>query len=164
METALPAGFHEQISFFPVSTLSKKSMAVTGGCTMAGAHFIHHVLRNTSSKIHCLAIEAETDQAASSRVRESLKHWNLYSDVASLFESRVVVHPGSLSHPTLGLSQGQIERLNAEVTEIYYLDSDVSLLKNYERLYDTNVGSLKFLISLAARTPNDVKPIHYLST
>ena len=68
----------------------------------------------------------------------------------------------SLSHPTLGLTTERISKLDQEVNAIYQLDSEVSLLKHYEHLRASNVGSLQFLISLAHGNVLNTKAIRYL--
>ena len=148
----------------PCSTRPASVVAITGACTMAGAHFIHHALSEGGIKVFCIAIEAPTDDAARSRVIDSLKHWRLLGGISPQSLERLIVYRGSLSHPTLGLTVEQVRRLDSETHAIYQLDSEVSLLKRYENLRTSNVGSLQFLVSLARGKVNNTKSIHYLST
>lgn len=110
----------------PCPNRSASVVAVTGACTMAGAHFIHHVLSETDMKIFCIATEAPSDDAAYPNVVDTLQHWRLLESIPSHAFQRLIVYRGSLSHPTLGLTEAQIERLDREVHAIYQLDSEVS--------------------------------------
>lgn len=148
----------------PRSTRSESVVALTGACTMAGAHFIHQVLTETDIRVFCIATEATTDDVARSKVIDNLKHWRLFDGIPSDSLPRLQVYNGSLSHPTLGLTAEQVDKLDREVQAIYQLDSEVSLLKRYENLRASNVGSLQFLVSLAHGKVNNTKAIHYLST
>ena len=139
-------------------------VAITGACTMAGAHFIQHVLSQSEMTIFCIANEAPSDDDARSNVIDTLKHWRLFEGIPPRSFQRLIVYRGSLSHPTLGLTTAQIKKLDSEVHAIYQLDSEVSLLKRYENLRASNVGSLQFLVSLAHGQLNNTKSIHYLST
>ncbi len=161
-EGSLPEGlgqFVDTNSFRPASVI-----AITGAFTMAGAHLIHHVLSTTDIKIYCIATEASNQEKALSAVISTLENWCLFESIEPRAFNRLVVYKGSLSHPTLGLTEEQISVLDREVDAIYQLDSEVSLLKRYDSLRASNVGSLQFLISLAFGNVNKIKAIHYLST
>ena len=161
-EGSLPENFDfyvDAINHRPVS-----AVAVTGACTMIGAHFIHHALQSTRLDLHCIAVEAADENGARLSVMRNLEHWHLLSDLSSDDLTRLIVYKGSLSHPTLGLSPMQIASLDKGVHAIYQLDSEVSLLKRYDNLRASNVGSLQFLISLAHGQVNNTKAIHFLST
>ncbi|KAL1584811.1 hypothetical protein WHR41_06686 [Cladosporium halotolerans] len=71
---------------------------------------------------------------------------------------------GDLAHPSLGLQESEIRALDMELSEIWHLESDVSLLKGYDSLRRSNIGSLRFLIELAGGKFGNVKELHYLST
>ena len=161
-ETSLPPEFDCYVQ--PNFKKSISAVAITGARTMAGAHFIHHVLRSTEFQIYCIGTEGADNQEARANVLSSLAHWRLHKDLSSQLLDRLTVFRGDLSHPTLGLPPQEVDRLDESVDAIFQLDSDVSLLKRYENLRDSNVGSLRFLISLARGNFNNTKSIHYLST
>ncbi|KAF7594441.1 hypothetical protein BBP40_009263 [Aspergillus hancockii] len=96
---------------------------------MVGADFIHHLLKTTTMTAHCLAVEAESSEEAKKRVLKSLQRWNLLHDLHEEQKERVLGYPGSLSHPTLGLSEDKIQGIDEATTAIYQFDSEVSLLK-----------------------------------
>lgn len=161
-ESSLPDEFEWLVDSIKIRPTS--AILLTGASTMAGAHFICHVLLTSDLAIYCIGTEGTDDGNARESVISNLKHWNLYTSIPETALDRLSVYAGSLSHPTLGLDDAQINRLDQEVHAIYQLDSDVSLLKRYESLRATNVRSLEFLISLAHGKFNNTKSIHYLST
>lgn len=140
------------------------AVILTGACTMAGAHFINFVLLRTSIKICCIATGRRGKEEAHANVLDTLKHWRLFESIPSKELNRLVVYEGSLSHPTLGLNSEQMSQLDKETDAIFHLDSEVSLLKRYQDLRASNLGSIQFLISLARSKVNKIKAIHYLST
>ena len=161
-EGSLPSDFDWYAD--PCNTKPASVVAITGACTMAGAHFIHHVLLTTNMKIFCIGTEALSDDAARISVIAQLKHWRLLGSIPSSSLDRLIVYKGGLSQPSLGLTVEQITKLDNEVHAIYQLDSEVYLLKRYESLRASNVGSLQFLISLAHGKVKNTKTINYLST
>ncbi|EPS39320.1 hypothetical protein H072_6929 [Dactylellina haptotyla CBS 200.50] len=137
-------------------------VALTGACSMAGVHFLHHLLVNTDYKVYCVAVPAQDDKTALRNVVTALKNWKLYDTLPSQAFDRVVVYAGSLAHETLSLDITKIDTLSKLVDTIYHVDSEVSLLKNYQDIRAANLGSVRFLIKLARSAKT--KHIHYLST
>lgn len=139
-------------------------VAMTGACTMIGAYFIEHFLGKTDVSIHCLATQGDEAESARYNILQNLERRGLLQSIKPSALERVHVYAGNLSSPALGLSNSQIAALRQQVNSIYVLDSKVSLFKRYEDLSASNVGSLKFVISLAASGKTPAKPIFYLST
>ncbi|PLB45025.1 putative polyketide synthase [Aspergillus steynii IBT 23096] len=163
-ETALPKGFPAHVQPLPGLGQVSGDVALTGGCTMIGAHFVHHLLTTTPATAHCLAIEAESREEAKTRLLNALQQWNLLQDLDDEHTGRLLGYPGFLSHPTLGLSEDQIQCVDEATTALYQIDSEVSLFKSYAHLTTSNLGSIRFLLNLATRNPRRAKPLHYLST
>ena len=141
------------------------AVVVTGATAMIGAHFVHLMLNSSSIHVHCVGVEAPSDEEARSRVLSTFSKWNLLDIPAEALEKQLHVYHGNLAHPTLGLSEATVTRLDELTDRIYHFDSDVSLLKNYEGLRQTNIGSLHFLINLArGANSGKAKALHYLSS
>jgi len=139
---------------------------MTGASTMIGSHFLHYVLTHTSLMVYCIAEPVASHKEAKKRIIQALEHNKLSADLEDN-NSRIIAFPGQLSHPTLGLSEVQIGLLDEKATAIYHLDSDVSLLKNFDGVRAGNIGSTLFLMWLAAGwsgAPRNVKQLNYLST
>lgn len=162
VETSLPDLVKPLDSMHRVESIA--NIAITGACTMAGSHFLELVLSTTSTVIHCIGTEGDDAKLARANVLRSLDHWQLLQRIPVQALDRLITYPGTLSHPTLGLTATQIAHLDKEVGAIFQLDSEVSLLKRYESLRAGNVDSIKFLISLAHSKVNNTKAIYHLST
>ena len=162
LETALPGLVKPLGSTHKVGPMV--NIAITGACTMVGSHFLELVLSTTSAVIHCIGTEGSDAEHAHANVLRKLNHWQLLKRVPARDLNRLIIYPGSLSHPTLGLTNTQIEHIDKEINAIFQLDFEVSLLKRYESLRAGNVDSLKFLISLAHGKVSNTKAIYHLST
>lgn len=146
------------------TTRGMSKIAMTGVCTIVGAHFLHLMLTTTSTTIDCIGVDADSEDKARIQVISALEYWNLAKDIPSDAYERIRVYHGKLSHPTLGLNALQVLYLDKTTDSIYHFDSEVSLLKNYEAIRAGNVGALHFLISLAHGNIGNTKSLHYLST
>ncbi|PWY95188.1 putative polyketide synthase [Aspergillus sclerotioniger CBS 115572] len=140
------------------------AIVVTGATTMIGAHFVHLMLASSTVNVHCIGVQATSEHEARASVLSTFSKWNLLDVSSAALDERLYVYRGSLSHPTLGLSDDIVRHLDEQADQVYHFDSDVSLLKNYEALRPTNIGSLHFLIDLARGSSGKVKPLHYLSS
>ena len=142
------------------------AVAILGACTMAGSHLLSHILTSTKAHVHCIAIPCQNKSTTQPglRIKESLAHWGLLDSVGASNFERVSAYAGSLSERTLGLSQEKIALIKAEVSAIFVMDSEVSLMKRYEDLRTSNVQSLRFIISIAFDGLESSIPVHYLST
>lgn len=143
---------------------SRSAVALTGATSMIGAHLLAHLLHESDVEIHCLAVSGSGKEESRAHILSALATWKLDMDLTSQHFSRIVPYSGDLAHPTLGLQESEIRALDVELSEIWHLESDVSLLKGYDSLRQTNIGSLRFLIDLAGGTSGNVKALHYLST
>ncbi|PYI12323.1 putative polyketide synthase [Aspergillus sclerotiicarbonarius CBS 121057] len=159
-ETALPGPW--TVASPPAG--SPAAIVVTGATSMIGAHFVHLMLTLSPVSVHCIGVQATSEHEARASVLATFSKWNLL-DVSSEALERLCVYRGSLSHPSLGLSEDTVHQLDEQTDQIYHFESDVSLLKNYEALRPTNIGSLHFLIDLARGSHSGkVKTLHYLSS
>ncbi|KAJ6263867.1 Hybrid PKS-NRPS synthetase pynA [Drechslerella dactyloides] len=147
---------------FAAHSLETSIIALTGACSMAGVHFLHHLLVNTDCKIFCIAVPGHNDAAAMQNILDALENWKLYDSLPSQALLRISVYAGSCADATLGLDPAKITILTKLVDTIYHIDSEVSLLKNYQDIRAANLGSVHFLIKLAQG--GKTKRLHYLST
>lgn len=165
-EATLPAGIDRIVEHTPASPPSV--VALTGASSMIGIHLLHHLLATTSMEIVCLAESGESEEDGFAGIVSALQRYQLAKTLSEDARSRLQVFPGKLSHPTLGLSEQDIQFLDSKVHAIYHLASDVSLIGNADKVRAGNLGVVQFLIGLAqglqmSKTPN-VKSLHFLST
>ncbi|ROT39562.1 hypothetical protein SODALDRAFT_377509 [Sodiomyces alkalinus F11] len=164
-EIALPAHCNWTPASKEARGISRSAVALTGATSMIGAHLLAHLLReSTDMKIHCLAVSGSGKEESRSQILSALATWKLDTGLTAQQLGRIVPYNGDLAHPTLGLQQSEVRALDVEVSEIWHLESDVSLLKGYDSLRQTNIGSLRFLIEFAGGEIGNVKELHYLST
>ncbi|KAL9949385.1 hypothetical protein ACHAP6_005204 [Verticillium nonalfalfae] len=166
----LPFAIDKTVRYAPLHPPT--AIILTGASSMFGIHLLHHLLSTTSlHTIFCIAEPADSHSAAVVGLSAALKRYNLADGLGEDMLSRVRAFPGSLSHPTLGLSEDEIHLLDRQAHAIFHLASDVSLLGNFDKVRAGNLGPVHFLIGLAQGLLPDadhgvsnVKALHYLST
>ncbi|KAF4636865.1 hypothetical protein G7Y89_g1216 [Cudoniella acicularis] len=120
-----------------------KVVLLTGSTGFLGRHVLSYLLNNPNiSTVHCIAVRATSIHLLPS-------------------SSKIVVHEGDLSQPALGLSMEISTKLSLEADAIIHNGAEVSLLKSYLTLRETNVQATKFLCKFAASRQI---PLHYVST
>lgn len=142
----------------------RSAIALTGATSMIGAHLLAHILQESDVQIHCLAVPGSEKEEGRAQILSALSTWKLDTDLTPQHFSRITPYNGDLAQPSLGLQESEIRALDMELSEIWHLESDVSLLKGYDSLRRSNIGSLRFLIELAGGKFGNVKELHYLST
>ena len=141
-----------------------RAVAMTGASSMIGVHVLHRLLTTTSTvEVYCLAEAGDSPEDAKRAVLDALAHYRLDSNLDKSTLSRIHAYAGRLSHPTLGLSEADLARINEATDAIYHLASDVSLLGNADRVREGNLGAVRFLIGLAV-SGERMKSVHYLSS
>ena len=163
IETTLPQDW----DWTPLSgsnDTTRSAVALTGATSMIGAHLLAHLLRESDANIHCLAVSGSRKDEGKAHILFALATWGLDKNLKSQDLTRIIPYIGDLAHPNLGLDESEIRVLDVELSEIWHLESDVSLLKSYDSLRQSNIGSLRFLIELAGGKCQNVKDLHYLST
>lgn len=120
---------------------------LTGSTGFLGARILQELVADERvSAIHCLAIRRPNRSTS--------------RDLASK-SSKIVKYYGDLASERLGLSEESFEDLAQNVDRIIHNGADVSFLKAYSTLEQTNLGSTKQLVRLA----NERKiPFHFVST
>ncbi|KAE8267617.1 hypothetical protein A4X09_0g4729 [Tilletia walkeri] len=145
-----------------------RSVVVTGAASFIGAHLLHELFRCPDvEEITCIATGgASTEKEAIVAVQDALRAWHLSSTPRDTQRLRIL--PGALTHPTLGLSEEQIDSLRRRATSILHIATDVNLLQSYEKMRAANVDSVRFLLDLckASGLSGEIQPkaFHYLST
>ncbi|MET4923314.1 amino acid adenylation domain-containing protein [Streptomyces sp. PSRA5] len=135
-----------------------EQVLLTGATGFLGAFLLRELLRRTDATVHCL-VRGSDRPNAEKRLRSALESYGL-TDPAT--EHRVIVVPGDLARPRLGLSAAGFDRLARTVDAVYHCGAAVNLVFSYERLRDANVYGTQEILRLAAL--HRTVPVHHIST
>ncbi|KAI0407433.1 male sterility protein-domain-containing protein [Xylaria palmicola] len=129
-----------------------KTVVLTGATGHLGQHILSTMLANPDiQRIHCIAV----------RKPERLHY---------ISDRRVSIHVGDLESPRLGLGIEEAKSIFQEADAIVHNGADVSFLKTYTSLRDSNVSSTKEVIRLASTYPRPYsrhgcrRAFHYISS
>jgi thioester reductase-like protein len=135
-----------------------RNVLLTGGTGFLGAHLLSELLLRTPARVHCL-VRAGSEAEADRRLRETLDGCNLWDPDAA---RRIVPLPGDLAAPSLGLPDGEWERLAGTLDAVYHSGAEVSYVRPYAALEPANVFGTREVLRLAASAT--AKPVHFVST
>lgn len=147
-EAALPSDLQFNDPVGPLHS-PPSVVVLTGATGFVGREILRHLLDDSRiSRIYCIAVRTQLSDLPS-----------------SLFtHSKVIVYPGDLSLPRLGLSEDQASSIFEESTgasAVIHAGADVSFMKTYHTLKLVNVASTRELILLSA--PRRI-PFHFVSS
>ena len=131
---------------------------LTGATGFLGAFVLSELVSRTEAEIHCL-VRCETEEEGKNRIRRNLEHFSLWHESVL---TRVVIVPGDLARPLLGLSEERFDALAARLDAIYHCGAWVTGLYPYQTLKATNVSGTQDVLRLAGR--GKWKPLHHVST
>ncbi len=131
---------------------------LTGATGFLGAYLLHELLERTALRVHCL-VRADDPAAGLERIRRKLDSYGLWSDA---YRARVVVVPGDLAQPRLGLDDAAFAALAEAVHVVYHNGAQVNHTFPYAALRAANVGGTREVLRLACTGP--LKPVHFLSS
>nr|ALQ32879.1 putative polyketide synthase [Fusarium miscanthi] len=144
-ETSLPLSIVLKYSSdtIPIRTESGLQILMTGSTSFLGKQILQSLLSQPSvARIHCIAVDPD-------------------SEASHVKDDRVMVYPGSLSEPMLGLNRQTYCHLQATVDTIILAGSQGHCLNTYSTLRAPNVESTRQMgfFALGRRIP-----IHYISS
>ena len=135
-----------------------RRVLLTGATGFVGAHLLHALLEETGARVHCL-VRADSAEAGLGRLRENLARFDLPRDALA---ARVVVEPGDLAAPRLGLPPERYDELARELDLIYHNGAAVHLTQTYEEARGANVEGTRTILHLAGT--GRCKPVAVVST
>jgi amino acid adenylation domain-containing protein/thioester reductase-like protein len=137
---------------------SPQAVMLTGATGFVGRFLLAQLLQDTDATIYCMVRSASLSDAAE-RLRTALKKWNLWRED---FEARIVVFPGDLRAPRLGIVDRTYLMLSQNIDQIYHCATSMNHLESYSMAKRANVESAKELLKLA--TAYKSKLVNYIST
>ncbi|KAH7408173.1 lovastatin nonaketide synthase [Phaeosphaeria sp. MPI-PUGE-AT-0046c] len=123
--------------------LKERVVVLTGAAGFLGSHILAALIANPEvARIHCIAVSADMH----ARHPPS---------------SKVIVHHGTLSSPTLGLSGNELAVLKSDMDQIVHAGAQGHCLNNYDSVKSANFASTQVLAELGATR---AVPFHFISS
>ncbi|GGU27560.1 amino acid adenylation domain-containing protein [Lentzea flava] len=138
--------------------LNPRHVLITGATGYLGAFLLAELLHKDDAIIHCL-VRADDGTAAWQRLERCLRDYEIWDEG---FRDRIVVVPGSLDQPGLGLGKERYDQLANEIDAIYHCGAQVNFVFPYSALRQVNVLGTKEVLRLACTVK--AKAVHHLST
>ncbi|HEX6715852.1 MAG TPA: thioester reductase domain-containing protein, partial [Pyrinomonadaceae bacterium] len=146
-----------KVPYRTMASSRPKEILITGATGFVGAHLLFELLQSTSARITALVRDGDSD--AATRCRQALDQYGLWRDA---FAKRLIVVPGDLSKPNLGLEPATWSELEEGIDSIVHCGAMVDLLRSYSQHRPHNVTGTMEVIRLA--TSKIPKHLHYVST
>lgn len=137
---------------------SPEAVLLTGATGFLGAFLLRELLQQTQATVYCL-VRSPSKAVAKERIVKNLQKYALWQPS---YEPRIMLLPGDLAQPQLGLSHQQFQQLAETIDIIYHNGSMVNFMYPYSVMKATNVSSTETLLRLASQ--NKIKPVHFVST
>lgn len=125
----------------------KLKVLLTGATGFLGQALLRHLVRDDRvTSVHCVAVRSP-------------------DKIGSLQDHpKVQVHRGDLAAPRLGLTEDIAREVFTECNIFVHNGADVSFLKSYQSLRESNVSSTRELIRLTLVHANGVRHFSFVST
>lgn len=141
----------------PVSQ-SVRNVFLTGSTGFLGAYLLRDLLNETDARVHCL-VRCEDEQAGLARLEKVLSRYRILDGTDW---KRVVVEPGDLGEPELGLGEDRFAELSKEIDLIVHCGANVNFIAPYDQLRASNVEGTVEIFRLASN--GHTKPVHFVSS
>jgi thioester reductase-like protein len=140
-----------------VVTRSRRIL-LTGASGFLGSFLLRDMLELTDATIYCL-VRAKDPMDGRERLRTAVERFGV--ERVSLDE-RVVVVPGELERPALGLGAAAYEELAGSIDTIFHAAARVDWIRPYADMKAANVTGTEEIIRFACHRLT--KPLHLVST
>ncbi|MEV8635017.1 thioester reductase domain-containing protein [Streptosporangium sp. NPDC051023] len=140
----------------PIPQGPPSRVLLTGATGFLGAHLLAELLYVTEATVHCLV----RGEAQKERLRANLERYGLWDD---WFAWRIVVEPGELGVPRLGLQDGRFAELAETADLVVHNGAQVNVAWPYRRLRGANVDGVLDILRLAS-SGGRTTPVHLVST
>ena len=140
-----------------VARSEPRRVLLTGVTGFLGTFLLHALLRRTEAVVYCL-VRCADEADGWRRLLAAMRSFGLPNPA----RSRVVVLPGDLALPRLGLDERGFQALATRIDTIHHNGAWVDALHSYVSLRPANVSGTRELLRLAAT--GSPKHLHFIST
>ena len=131
-----------------------KVILLTGATGFVGGFILRDLLRKERDikKVYCL-VRANSPEEGAARIKKQLIHHNLYTarQWDTIAAPRVVILPGDLGEPSLGVDSSMWSELEKEVDVVINNGAYVNVTKGYPGMKPSNVGAVLELLRLCVK-------------
>ncbi|HEY5836180.1 thioester reductase domain-containing protein, partial [Streptomyces sp.] len=142
----------------PTGYTAPREVLLTGATGFLGAHLLDELLATTDATVYCLVRCAGPEQGLD-RIRENAERYLPWRPDA---DRRIVVLPGDLARPLLGLDEARFDALADRLDAIYHNGALVNFSHTYEQSRPANVAGTEEILRLACR--GRLTPVSHVST
>ena len=135
-----------------------RNVLLTGATGFLGAFLLRDLLQETEATVHCLVRSAGVEIGLQ-RLRRNLQTYELWDET---FAERIVVLPGDLAEPRLGLDEELFHSLAHEMDAIIHNGALVNFVYPYAAHKPANVLGTAEVLRMAAL--DRLQAVHFVST
>lgn len=144
----------------PVSVAEQpRHLLLTGATGFIGAYLLDELLARTDATVHAL-VRCDDPAEGLARVRANVEHYLPWRPDA---DARVVIVPGDLAEPLLGLGAERFAALAADCDGVFHAGAWVHFSYTYDQLRAANLTGTEELLRLAVHGGRTI-PVHHVST
>lgn len=143
----------------PVKT--PKNVLLTGATGFLGSYLLTELLKQTEAKVYCLVRSVSESRGSELRGSESKLRQAMTSQGQMGFEDRVILIPGDLSQPGLGIAPQAFEQLAEGIDTIFHNGAQVHHGLPYDKLKSANVQGTQEIANLACLADAN---LHFISS
>ena len=123
---------------------SAKNILLTGVTGFLGAHIMEKLLEHPETKIYCI-IREEPGLTSKYKLHEKLKYY-FGEKYNNEIDKRIFAITGDICEPGFGLKQEDLLNLANSIDTVINSAANVSHFGNYNKFYNANVQSVKYII------------------
>jgi len=136
-----------------------KGVLLTGATGFLGIHILREYIENEDGKIYCIVRE-DPGIKAETKLKQKLNYY-FGEKYDHLINKKIFVVHGNIKEPNFGLNEEKIAELSEKIDVVINSAALVSHYGQYDRFYDTNVNSVKYLIDYCKKYN---KKLYHIST
>lgn len=121
-----------------------RNILLTGVTGYLGIHILEEFLKNEDGKIYCI-IRKEPGMSVTRKITQKLTYY--FGDKYNKYiGDKIVLVQGNICQPNFGLSDKELLKISEEVDLVINSAANVAHFGVYDKFYDTNVKSVKYII------------------